>query len=426
MTYGTIFYSKVFEKTGAKSDISLTSGLISAIYSMTAETEGEKIENLDLEEVRTLFQEEQGEKLFILTLDKRMDTQDAKDMLDDIIDRFKNKYGDKEIDGAVFNDFETEVDEVVAERLWYNNVSPQPKVLDIFPFLALMFSAFFYPQQLIDGQNRIIGPITSAFASSGIFGLLLQSFIIGLKLVLPIVVDYYLLKKLPNMKGVLRYTLEYLHRPTRGSYAEILPWWFLAIPVLTATMLISSVRYSRGIYYSLFSQTIGYNVESITTFANSGKTALWYGMYIFIALFLLTWLVLFPLIVGFISGNFNWQFMKSMGTVMGISLLFFVPANIFSGIIYQTLLGFHPEDISIYPQELITLNYIILVMIPTFLCLLAFAYYMGIGGNQLIKENRSRYPVALTVGILTILALQKILFWYVFNSTSIYPRTVFA
>ena len=41
-TYGQIFYSQEFEETEQTVDVALTGGLMSAIYSMTSETQKEK------------------------------------------------------------------------------------------------------------------------------------------------------------------------------------------------------------------------------------------------------------------------------------------------------------------------------------------------------------------------------------------------
>ena len=68
-TYGSIFYSKetFFDYEGSGSDISLTAGLISAVYNLTQETQQQKIEELDLEDSKSIFKELPGEKLFIIT-----------------------------------------------------------------------------------------------------------------------------------------------------------------------------------------------------------------------------------------------------------------------------------------------------------------------------------------------------------------------
>ena len=54
-TYGQIFFSKedFFGAQKSETDISLTAGLISAIYNMTTETQQQKITELELEDDRS-------------------------------------------------------------------------------------------------------------------------------------------------------------------------------------------------------------------------------------------------------------------------------------------------------------------------------------------------------------------------------------
>jgi len=147
-TYGQIFYSKTafFGAQEKETDVSLTAGLISAVYSMTTETEGQKITELALEDIRSVFRELPGEKLFIITVDNRMDESDADDLLGDLAERFTAKYGEVIMDGLILNDFEPIVDEIVEERLWYNTTKPNPSKFDFGTFFVLLFAMFWYPK----------------------------------------------------------------------------------------------------------------------------------------------------------------------------------------------------------------------------------------------------------------------------------------
>lgn len=414
-TYGQIFFSKIFGEGDSDSDISLTAGLISAVYQMTTETEGEKIENLDLENVRTLFRETTGDKLFVITLDKRMDDEDANDLLDDIIERFNLKYGEVQVDGLMLNDFEPEVDEAVKERIWHENVPRIPKWYDLFPALLMLFMAYWYPMWFLDGEKRIILPIMDAFALSIQDGLI-ETSIISVALIFPLGLLLILFRFMPNTKGMLRFAAEFLRRPTRAGYSEVLPYWYLSIPLAIALAIYSFIRYGRGIYYSLFAQSIGYGTEANTLFAGTNTTAIWYALNIYIFLYLVTWYVGFPLIVGLITQNFNMNFMKSMSIATSLSMIILLPANFFSGVIYQEYMGFSPENATDYSTEILSINFILVVTIPTFLCLLAFAYFLSIGTNRLIKNNQERYPIALSIGILVMLIVQRLIFWYMFSS----------
>ena len=115
-------WSNIFSKEDffgaqkSETDISLTAGLISAIYNMTTETQQQKITELELEDDRSVFRELPGEKLFVITVDKRMDNSDADELLEDLSDAFMNKYGDSIVEGMILNDFEPVVDEIVNEK----------------------------------------------------------------------------------------------------------------------------------------------------------------------------------------------------------------------------------------------------------------------------------------------------------------------
>jgi hypothetical protein len=423
-TYGQIFFSKIFQED-SQADISLTAGLISAVYQMTSETEGQKIENLDLENVRTLFRETEGDKLFIITLDKQMDDADANDLLDDIIERFQNKYGDVQVDGLILSDFETDVIEAVNHHIWHDKISHHPKWYDIFPMLILAFCAYWYPMHLIDYNNRLILPILNAL-QQGVIAFILELLYTAALLIMPILTLTITLKFFPNTKKMIRFIVDILVRPTRSGYSEKLPYYFLFIPIVTALMLYSVVRWGRGMYYSLFSQTIGRGVEAATVWEGTDETSLWFGINIFIFLYLLTWYALIPVIIGGITQNFSWNYFKGNVIVISIALIFLLPASFFSGINYQVYMGFHPESETLYPREIISLDYILLVTIPTYFSVLSFVFYFVIGTNRLIKKNRPRYPIALSVAFLSTLALQKLIFWYFFESGLwIYSRPVF-
>ena len=137
----------------SETDISLTAGLISAIYNMTTETQQQKITELELEDDRSVFRELPGEKLFVITVDKRMDNSDADELLEDLSDAFMSKYGDSIVEGMILNDFEPVVDEIVNEKIWYNSIDKKLKVWDIITYLILIFNVIFYPSWLLEAEK---------------------------------------------------------------------------------------------------------------------------------------------------------------------------------------------------------------------------------------------------------------------------------
>ena len=415
-TYGQIFFSKVFGEVDKETDISLTAGLISAVYQMTAETEGEKIEMLNLEKVRTHFKEDVEDKLFIISLDKAMDEGDSRELLNEIMVSFADKYGDVQVDGMILSDFEPVVDEIVENKLWYLHVPTRPSFKDIIPFLALLFSVYWYPMLLLDGEEWITMPILASLQKD-VTTLAISLVVISSELLIPFILTYILVKK-SNVKYLIRYMREFLSRPSRGGYSSMLPSWFLGIPVIVGVFALSVMRWGRGIYYSLSAQTVTKALES-TVVDSSGNFVLWSYMNIFLIFDLLTWLTVFPLVVGLLTRNNNWLYFRSMLINTSISLVTFIPSFVFSGEIYQSAIGFHPDNAELYPVEARSLEFILQVSIPIIALLLIFAYYISIGSEPLIKRNKRIYKLGLPLGILLSLAFQQVIFWLMFLSGSL-------
>ncbi len=421
-TYGQIFFSKVFGEVDKETDISLTAGLISAVYQMTAETEGEKIEMLNLEKVRTHFKEDVEEKLFIISLDKSMDEGDSRELLNEIILSFAEKYGDVQVDGMILSDFEPVVDEIIEKKMWYEHAPSRLGIMDVIAYLILLFSVYWYPMLLLDGEARITMPILRALQQdSTTFVLTLGS--LALQLLAPFIVTYIFVKK-SNIKLMIRFMKEFLTRPSRGGYTTMLPNWFLGIPIITATFAFSAMRWGRGIYYSLNAQTLTKALEA-TKVDQEGNFILWIYMNYYLVLDLLSWFVLFPFIVGLLTRNLNWQFMKSMSINTSISMIVLIPAFILSGEVYQKAIGFHPDKADLYPVETRSLGFLLQVAIPIVTFLLIFAYYVSIGSEPLVKRNKKLYRLALPVGILLAWTFQQVTFWYMFFTDAFLPNGLF-
>ena len=414
-TYGQIFYSKeaFFGAVAGDTDISLTAGLISAIYNMTAETQQQRITELELENLRSVFKELPGEKLFIITVDKRMDTDDADDMLADLSTRFVDQYGDRAVDGMILNDFEPTVNEVVDRRLWYNIAPRKPKLLDLLPFLAVLFCSFFYPKWLLQGETTIIHPLQVAY-QDGFFPMLLKALIIGVETIGPIVVTMFLLKAFPNFQLIFKFIGEFLRRPTRGGYAEVLPWWFLSIPLITSLAFISVVRFGRGLQYALTAQAFIDSLDvDIVNINHQG--IFWYYGITYLIIYLITWFIIFPFLVGLITDQLSRQWFKSSMILISIAFIPFLISHIIAGVRYQNWVNFHPGDFT-YGQESTGLRFLFMVTLPINLFLFLFIFVLGVGMSQLVKKNRDRYPIGFGISIFFTFALQNILFFLLFNS----------
>ncbi len=427
-TYGQIYFSKEFGEKEIETDISLTAGLISAVYSMTTETEGEKIENLDLQNVRTIFKEREGDLLFVLTLDKRMDQQDAQILLDELILAFKEKYGDKLIDGMILTDFQDNVEEVVKERLWYNNVEQKAdKVMTPLTLFSLMFCAFWYPMLFLSNSQRnydlikinVLGAVPTP--GTGLATLA----IMGVVFTAPGLITILLMVREKRLLQMFRFFPSFIGRPTRGAYAEILPWWYSFFALISASMFISVVIHGRGFFYHLRFNTLSESSLQ-TNVAAFGFERWWLGFLLFEILILLTYLLVQPLLIGVMTGNLNRNYMNTSTFLAGMALLILVPTQVLSGTLYQELMGFNPQNEILSRAEQTSLQFLLLVALPIFLTFFVYIYVTGIGFSRLIKKNPERYPIAFAVSLFTLLALQLFLFWLFFQSRSfIFDRVIF-
>lgn len=418
-TYGQIFYSKeaFFDAQTGDTDISLTAGLISAIYSMTTETQKQKITELELENDRSVFNELPGEKLFIITVDKRMDASDADDMLADMSKRFMEKYGEIQMDGLILSDFEPIADEIVEDRLWYNTVPPKPNKADFLVFLFLLATMIWYPYWLLDGENLIIDRLKEAY-DDGFGFLILYSILFGVVLTVPITVSVLLLKRYKNLSLPFRYASEFLRRPTRGGYSEVLPSWFLFFPILISAMFVTTVRYARGIQYGLSIQPIGYAFDGVIQYEGRDPLIPYFWQYVFGFLFfyLLTWYILLPVIVGLFTGDLSLQFLKSSAIIISMAMIVLLPAQIMAGLHFQHAMGFHPDDPALGGGEATTLEYLFTVIVLVNLSLFTYIFMIGVGLSQLVAKNKSRFPIGFGLGLFITMAIQNFIFYLVFNS----------
>ena len=416
-TYGQIYFSKQFSQKEVETDISLTAGLISAVYTMTAETEGEKIENLDLQNVRTIFKERQADLLFVLTLDKRMDEGDAQELLNEFISRFREKYQDLAIDGRILDDFEPIVDEVVEEKLWYNNVPQQPKVAKTtLALLSVIFSFFWFPLFFLN-NNATISITNNLLAALSLgptrFAILLINY--AVLLLVPGFLTYFLVSKSEEVKSMIKFIPEFLAKPTRGAYAEILPWWFAFLSFVSSSFFASIVVNGQGLFYFLSFNTFS-DVSIAANIENAGYFEFWTSVYLMIFGVLISYMVLQPLVIGLMTGNLTKNFMNSAILLAGIAMFILAFAQLFSGIFYQELMGFHPSSEELTIEEKDTLPFLFLVALPIFLMFFIYVFLVGIGFSKLVKKNQSRYPLAFASSLFITLMFQLILFWFLFQS----------
>ncbi|MCY3411929.1 MAG: hypothetical protein INQ03_09900 [Candidatus Heimdallarchaeota archaeon] len=427
-TFGQIFYSKegFFGAAAGESDISLTAGLISAIYSMTEETQAQKIEEIELEDLRSVFRELPGEKLFIVTVDKRMDVTDSADLLQDFIDGFNHKYGeDFSADGMILNDFEPVVDDIVERRLWYNTAPPKLALPDWLVFLTLLFSFIWYPYFLLNSQTTIVDPIFSGNLTKNIhIGSIPMSIVILLEIIIPIGVNLFLLNKFPNFKLIFKYIKEFIIRPTRGGYAEMLPNWFMTVPILVAAGTASIIVSGRGIVHSLTLQAFTENLIEARVIAGSGASLFWIYIYVYMIFFFFSWYIVPPLILGVATGNYNWSFVKPAILITSIASITLIPGHLIGGEVYQTLVGFDLINLDTYGAQSNSLSFLFLVTLPANIFIAVNIFFMGVGLGPLIRKNRSRFTIAFGISVFAVLQLVQLFWWWIFESGILFESFV--
>ncbi|MCE7736118.1 MAG: hypothetical protein GPJ54_14645 [Candidatus Heimdallarchaeota archaeon] len=419
-TFGQIFFSKetFFGSEAGDSDISLTAGLISAIYSMTEETQKQKITEIELEDTKSVFRELPGDRLFILTVENRMDNNDANELLADIIDGFFDKYGDIQPDGMILNDFEGPVDEIVAKRLWYNTTPPRLKVLEYLVLLTILFSVIWYPYWLLNARTTIMDPIFNGL-NEGFLGFILAALLVLLGTVAPLAINIFLLGKFPTLKLPFRYFKEFFKRPTRGGYAEMLPTWFLVIPLMLMAGMTSLMIAGKGIVYAFSVQRFNESFVNARPVYIDGVfqfQLFWRYIAIYFVLYFLIWLVLFPVIVGLVTGNLNKNFLKSAMIVTSLAGVALLPGHLLAGSVLTELMGYNPNDAVQWATSINSLGFILIITAPINLFIWGMIFYLGMGINPLVRVNRGRFIIGFGGALFIVFQLLDLAWWLIFES----------
>jgi len=431
-TYGQIFYSQEFEKTEEAVDVALTGGLMSAIYSMASETQRERISEFELVTSRIVFQEEKGDLLFVLTVDKRMDIKDTEDLLNMIAKRFYEKYGDVRIDGLVLTDFVTDANEIIYQKLWY--LDTQKKKFRIWDYLGTFFVALVisWYSLLIFGSPPIKGFIDfdiRTFIWDRLIGTLSTPVTLILNILFLVAViaipaiAVFLLFRFTNVKDTFRFSRDYITRPTRASYAELLPNYFL-INILTSFIVYVSFMMFAGAFFvelkarPLFPGSLieGYTKDfDFTNFSESDVgDQMWLGVFAWFS-----WVFIFPLIYSLILGEKKWgKIYKNAMFIASIAIYIYIMCYIFIGVKYLEGIGFHPRDIALYNSERQLLTFQLFSSIPLNIFFYGFLLYLGLGVTR-VSPSRTRIPSLLAVGvaIYLTLTLQGIVFSIFYGGT---------
>jgi len=424
-TYGQIFYSQEFEKTEEAVDIALTGGLMSAIYSMATETQKETISEFEMVTSRILFQEEENDLLFVLSVDKRMDIKDTKELLDMIAIRFYEKYGEVRIDGLVLTDFEADATEIIYKKLWY--LDTQKRKFRIRDYLATFFVALTlcWYSLLIFGSPPFKGMTDfdiRTFIWDDLLGSLSNPAALTLNILFLIAViaipaiAVYLLFKFTYVRDTFRFAKDYLTRPTRASYSELLPNYFL-INILTSFLVyVSFMLFAGGFFseltvYPLFPGGLVGGLTEEFDFTNFATSDIGDQMFIGILAWF-TWVFVFPLIYSLLLGEKKWlKIYRNAVFIASIAVFIYMIGYIFGGVKYLEAIGFNPTASS-FGVEQREIKFQLLARIPLNIFLYGFLLFLGIGVNR-VTPSKTRIPSIFAVGVAIYLTLiiQRLVFF---------------
>jgi hypothetical protein len=429
-TYGQIFYSQEFEKTEQTVDVALTGGLMSAIYSMTSETQKENISEFELVTSRIIFQEEEQDLLFVLTVDKRMDIKDTNDILKEISKRFFEKYGEVRIDGLILTDFEKDATEIIYKKLWYLNT--QDRKFRVWDYLATLFVtlALCWYSLLLFGSPPIVG-MPEFGIKTFIWESLLQrindpgGFILQLLFLVAVIavpaIGIYLLFKFTHVKDIFRFPRDYLSRPSRASYSELLPNYFLVTILVSFLIYVSFMAFGGGYFseltvYPLYPGGLYSDLNQPFDLGNIGASIQVsdVGDQVLIGtISWLTWVFVFPLIYSLLLGEKKWlRIYKNTVFIASITIFILIICYIFAGVKYLEAVGFHPTDPATFRTEQQLLSYQLLSTIPLNIFFYGFLLFLGIGVNK-VSPSKTRIPsvIALVIGIYSTLIIQRLVFF---------------
>ncbi len=425
-TYGQIFYSQEFEETEQTVDVALTGGLMSAIYSMTSETQKENISEFELVTSRIIFQEEEQDLLFVLTVDKRMDIKDTNEILKAISKRFFEKYGELRIDGLILTDFEKDACEIIYKKLWY--LTTHERKFRVWDYLATIFVtlALCWYSLLLFGSPPILGMPEFGIKTFVWESLLLKisdpgAFVLQLLFLVAVIaipaIGIYLLFKFTYVKDIFRFPRDYLARPSRASYSELLPNYFLFTILVSFLVYVSFMAFGGGFFseltvYPLYPGGLYSNLAEPLDFTDIFASDVG-DQFLIGTISWFTWVFVFPLIYSLLLGEKKWlKVYRNSVLIASITIFILIICYIFAGVKYLEAVGFHPTDPATFRTEQQMLTFQLLSTIPLNIFFYGFLLFLGIGVSK-VAPSKTRIPsvIALGIGIYATLILQRLVFF---------------
>ncbi|UJG43199.1 MAG: hypothetical protein K9W46_12605 [Candidatus Heimdallarchaeum endolithica] len=411
-TYGQIFYSQEFG-TEETVDVALTGGLMSAIYSMATETQRENITEFEMMTSRIKFREEENDLLFVLTVDKRMDEKDVEDLLDMISKRFFEKYGELRVDGLILSDFEEDVTEIINNKLWYLETSKRK--FKFFDYLALIVTSVilgWYIYLIFNIPSFVWTPLLKKLAQPVDFVLYLL--ILMASFSLPGLALYFILK-FSNIKDIFRFSKDYLTRPTRASYAELLPNYFLLSIVISYVLYFSFMVFSKAYFSEITAfpmypgALLGSDYSQPFSFYNMSSSDI--GDQVLVGSFTwFSWVFLCPLIYSLILGEKEkWKLLRNSIFIASIAITALLGCLVVGGVIYLQAVGFHPTNPVLFADDVSSLLYQFVARFPLNIFFYGFLLFLGVGINRVTPpKTKVSSLLAIWVSIYLTLIIQRL------------------
>ncbi len=413
-TYGQIFYSQEFG-TEETVDVALTGGLMSAIYSMASETQRENITEFEMLTSRIKFREAKDDLLFVLTVDKRMDVKDVDDLLDQISKRFFEKYGEIRVDGLILSDFEEDVTEIINKKLWYLETPKRKfRFFDIVSLLLVSVIIGWYTYLTFNIPSFVWQPLLKRITSTTDFILYLLILIGAFSL--PGILMYFLLKY-SNVKDLFRFSKDYLTRPTRASYAELLPNYFLYTVFLSYVIYFSFMVFAKAYFSEITAFPLYPGAVLGSKFAHpfsfTNLTASDIGDQVLIGSFTwFSWVILCPIIYALIiggKGKEKWAVLRNSIFIASIAITVLLGCLVVGGVIYLESVGFHPTNPILFAQDVDKLLYQFVARFPLNIFFYGFLLFLGIGINRVTPpETKVSSLLGIWVSIYLTLIIQRV------------------
>ncbi|MHA1258169.1 MAG: hypothetical protein ACTSRO_00780 [Candidatus Heimdallarchaeaceae archaeon] len=164
----------------------------------------------------------------------------------------------------------------------------------------------------------------------------------------PAIIIYFLFK-FTYVGDIFRFSRDYLTRPTRASYAELLPNHFLINIFVSFVLYVSFMIFSGGYFseikvYILSPGNLINELDDLFDFRtfNVGQSDVGDQMLIGLMTWF-TWMFVFPFLYSIMLGDKRWKTIyKNSVFIASIAIFILTVGSAFGGLKYLEGVGFHP------------------------------------------------------------------------------------